>query len=89
MSNFSRRLGALENKLSPPKHAPDKWHRLIWNIGQDFDDMLDDYGRDRIKSEDGVIIREVIDAEDGKPVPDPVHEACREKQALFSAQRRR
>ncbi|MEP3226309.1 MAG: hypothetical protein ABJO01_10060 [Parasphingorhabdus sp.] len=83
MSNLSKRLDNLERGLKSSDNNPNVWHQLVWEVGQDFDDMLDEYGRERIGLDDGVIIHEVIDAKDARPAPDPVHDAGRERLSLF------
>lgn len=87
-SHLNKRAAKLEKALSRDAIGSGVWHRLIWDVGQGFDDMLDQYGRDRIKPDDGVIIRNVIDAEDAKPVADPIHERDREKADNWLRERR-
>lgn len=56
MSNFGKRIGALEAKENV---APAIWRRVVQEAGQTLDDALDRYGRDRIGAADNVIVRRI------------------------------
>lgn len=58
MSARDRRLVALESVSQPG--GVERWHRVIQGVGQTRDEALDEYGRDKVGENDGVIVRQIV-----------------------------
>lgn len=56
--NIAKRVGALEGRAGDGGF--EKAHRILCNIGQTKDEALDAYGRDKIGSNDLVVVRTFI-----------------------------
>lgn len=78
MRQLAKRVHSLEAEASGSS-APEVWHQLIWDVGQAWDDVLAEYGGDRIKPGDGILLITLIDADGGKPVRDPIRERDQSK----------
>ncbi len=67
---LSDRLRRVESRVRAEKPHP--WLRVLWWPGQRLADALRG-----TKPTDRLIVRRIVEAKDGKPVPDPVHDADR------------
>jgi hypothetical protein len=79
MRLLKQRVRNLEDAKALSAPGSGVWHQLIWNVGQSWDDLLASYGEERIKPGDNMMVIEVVDASDGKPLPDRVREQDRSK----------
>lgn len=86
MRQLAKRVHSLEVGTGAPSH-PEVWHRLMWDVGQSWDDALATYGEDRIQPGDGVVIIAFVGADDGKPLYDPVRERDQPKADAWMAAR--
>lgn len=64
------RFKRAENRVR--SETPHPWLRVLWWPGQRLADALRG-----TKPTDRLIVRRIVEAKDGKPVPDPVHDADR------------
>jgi hypothetical protein len=58
MGTIGKRLTVLE---AGQPAGPVIWHRVLRQFGQNLDEALDAYGRDRIAPTDRLIVRQIID----------------------------
>ena len=59
MKAMKSRLEALESVNLPPGGV-ERWHSVVQGIGQTRDEALDEYGREKIGENDGVIINRIV-----------------------------
>jgi len=85
MRQLRDRVRSLESTAGDGR--PAVWHRLVWRVGEAWDDVLATYGEHRISPGDGVIIRRCIAGAGGKAVQDPVRERDEAKAAALLAAR--
>ncbi len=69
--NLTKRMEALEERSG---HGTGKWHRLVWRFGQGWADVLADYGEDKIKPGDHILLINFVKcAAAGGPEYDPAY----------------
>ena len=70
MSGFGTRLGRLEKAMAAAK-APERWHRIIQNIGESVDEAIAEYEAEYGPISDGehTIIRRIV-----APATEPFNE---------------
>lgn len=73
------RLRKVEKRIRLPGIGR-RWIRIIWHPGQHWAAAL---AASSFRPGDAAIVRRVVDAADGLPVPDPVHEADRAAMRAF------
>jgi hypothetical protein len=72
MNRIFRRVEALEERAGfGDDHRP--WRRIIWSVGQTWDEALVASGADKLRPGSvQILLYDVIGAEDGRPMFDPV-----------------